>query len=294
MSLNDKRVMVLGGTSGLGLATAQAAARAGAAVTVVSSNPARVEAALVTLARHGGTAPREGGTAPRDGGTAPRDGGTAPREGGTAPRDGGTAPRDGGTAPRHGGTASRARGRVADLGREPAIRELFDQSEPFDHLVFTAGEPLQLVPLAQLDLAAARRFLELRFFSALAAAKYAAPRLRAGGSIVLTSGIAMLRPQAGWALGAAVCGAVESLTRALAVELAPIRVNVVMPGVVRTELWSNLSEADRAALYRDVGARLPVGRVGEADEVAAAYLYFTENGYTTGQSLVVDGGAVLV
>ena len=86
----------------------------------------------------------------------------------------------------------------------------------------------------------------------------------------------------------------EALTRALAVELAPIRVNLVSPGIVRTELWNSMDEAERAALYRDVAAKLPVGRVGEAADIADAYLYLMGNGYSTGQTIVVDGGGTLV
>jgi NAD(P)-dependent dehydrogenase (short-subunit alcohol dehydrogenase family) len=86
----------------------------------------------------------------------------------------------------------------------------------------------------------------------------------------------------------------EGSTRALAVELAPIRVNIVSPGVVRTPLWANMAEADRAALYQQTTDRLPVSHVGEATEIAQAYLYLMRQTYSTGQVLVVDGGAVLV
>jgi NAD(P)-dependent dehydrogenase (short-subunit alcohol dehydrogenase family) len=86
----------------------------------------------------------------------------------------------------------------------------------------------------------------------------------------------------------------EALTRALAVELAPIRVNAVCPGTVRTELWSGMAESARETMYRDAALRLPVGRVGEADDLAETYLYLMREGFSTGQVLVVDGGAVLV
>jgi NAD(P)-dependent dehydrogenase (short-subunit alcohol dehydrogenase family) len=86
----------------------------------------------------------------------------------------------------------------------------------------------------------------------------------------------------------------EGLTRALAVELAPIRVNIVSPGVVKTPLWAGMAEADREALYRQMAEKLPVGHVGEAAEIAEAYLYLMRQSYATGQVLVADGGAVLV
>jgi NAD(P)-dependent dehydrogenase (short-subunit alcohol dehydrogenase family) len=102
------------------------------------------------------------------------------------------------------------------------------------------------------------------------------------------------RPHSGWVIAASVCGTIEALTRALAVELAPIRVNAVSPGVVRTNLWQNMSSSEREQLFESVGKRLPVGRVGEAHDIAKAYLFLMKEGFSTGQIIVVDGGTVLV
>lgn len=239
MSLHGKRVVVLGGTSGIGLATAQAAQRDGAAVVVASSRRERVDSALRAL-------------------------------------------------------RGEARGEVVDLADEAQVRALFERIGGVDHLVFCAGESLHLETLDRMEIAAARGFMNLRFWGALMAVKYAAPRILPGGSIALTNGIAALRPQKGWSVAASICGAMEALTRALAVELAPIRVNAVSPGVVKTELWSGMTEAGRAAMYSDIGQKLPVGRVGEAQDLAEAYLYLMRERYSTGQVIVVDGGAVLV
>lgn len=238
-SLQGQRVVLLGGTSGLGLATAQAAAAAGADVVVASSSQRRVDAALQSL-------------------------------------------------------PAGARGHAVDLSREEAVRALFEQLGPFDHLVFTAGENLELTTLAAAQLDQARRFFDLRYWGAFMAAKYGSPKLRRGGSIVLTGGSASARPRAGWALGASLCAAMEGLTRALAVELAPIRVNLVAPGVVRTELWGKLGAAEREALFAGVGQQLLVGRVGEPGDIAAAYVFLMANGYSTGEILNVNGGAHLV
>src|SRR5258707_364136 len=105
---------------------------------------------------------------------------------------------------------------------------------------------------------------------------------------------ASMVPQKGWVIAASVCGTIEALTRALAVELAPIRVNAVSPGVVRTNLWQSMSAPERERLYESVGKSLPVGRVGEAHDVAQAYLFLMQEGFSTGQTVVVDGGTVLV
>jgi NAD(P)-dependent dehydrogenase (short-subunit alcohol dehydrogenase family) len=86
----------------------------------------------------------------------------------------------------------------------------------------------------------------------------------------------------------------DSLVRALAVELAPLRVNAVKPGVVRSPLWSGMSPEDEQALYDETGKVLPVGRVGEVTDIAAAYVYLMNQGYATGTIVTVDGGHVLV
>lgn len=239
MSLSGKRVVILGGTSGIGLATARAAQREGAGVVIASSRKARVDRALASLA--------EG-----------------------------------------------AEGQVLDLSDEAQTRAFFQHIGAFDHLVFTAGEPLHLEALETMQFDRARQFLDIRFWGAFMAAKYGSRHIKPGGSITLTNGVAGLRPRKGWTLAASLCGATEALTRALAVELAPIRVNAVCPGLVRTELWDDMTESDRETMYRDAGRRLPVGRVGESDDLAEAYLYLMRQGYSTGQVIVVDGGAVLV
>jgi NAD(P)-dependent dehydrogenase (short-subunit alcohol dehydrogenase family) len=239
MSLSGKRVVILGGTSGIGLATAKAAEREGAAVVIASSRGERLDRALAAL-------------------------------------------------------RSGAEGEVVDVADEAQVRALFERIGAFDHLVFTAGESLQLEPLAVMQVERARGFVNVRFWGAFMAAKYGSPHIRPGGSITLTNGIAGLRPRKGWTVAASICGAMEALTRALAVELAPIRVNAVCPGTVRTELWSGMTESARETMYRDAAQRLPVGRVGEADDLAETYLYLMREGFSTGQVLVVDGGAVLV
>ena len=238
MDLHDQRVVILGGTSGIGLATAKAAAGLGAAVTVVSRRPASVEAALADLPP---------------------------------------------------GTT----GRSADLTNADQVGRLFADLGPIDHLVFTAGEPLALMSMDTLDLEQAREFFALRYFGALCAVREAIPHLRPGGSITLTTGIAAHRPGPGWAVAASICGAVESLTRALAIELAPIRVNAVSPGVVRSPLWASMTEESRDRLYRDTAASIPAGRVGEVDDIAQAYLFCLTQPFATGSILTVDGGTAL-
>lgn len=185
-------------------------------------------------------------------------------------------------------------GYAADLSREENIRKFFDGIGSFDHLVYTAGENISLSEIANTDLAAARDFFTIRFWGAVASIKYAAPHIRPGGSIVLTGGIASQRPGKGWLLGATICGAMDGLVKAMAVELAPMRVNLVSPGVVKTNLWNSLPAADREGLYSAIAAQAPVKRIGEASDIALTYLYLMKQPYGTGQCITVDGGAILV
>jgi NAD(P)-dependent dehydrogenase (short-subunit alcohol dehydrogenase family) len=136
--------------------------------------------------------------------------------------------------------------------------------------------------------------LDLRFWSVLAAVKYASPKLREGGSITLTTGIYGPRPIKGIAIIASIAAMMEGLTRALALDLGPIRVNCVSPGVVRTKLWDYMSAAERNEFFTKTGAQLPVGHVGEPEQVAQTYLYLMQQPFSTGQTVIVDGGAVLV
>jgi Enoyl-(Acyl carrier protein) reductase len=127
----------------------------------------------------------------------------------------------------------------------------------------------------------------------LSAVRVFGPRIAAGGSITLTSGTAADQPGFG-ALPVSICGAMNALTKALAVELAPIRVNAVAPGVVRTPLWDSFSDKDRQTMYDQAVQQLPLGRVGEVADTARAYLYCMEQEWGTGIVLTVDGGTTLV
>ncbi|MCW3106358.1 MAG: short-chain dehydrogenase, partial [Segetibacter sp.] len=140
----------------------------------------------------------------------------------------------------------------------------------------------------------AKDFFTIRFWGAFAAIKYGVPFIKEGGSITLMSGNFGQRPAKGYSLGATICGAMDAFTRAMAVDLAPLRVNNIAAGVIKTNLWNNLSDADREGFYKHLESTLPLKRIGEAEDVAEAFVYLMKQPYVTGQSLVVDGGAVLV
>lgn len=185
-------------------------------------------------------------------------------------------------------------GYAVDLSKEENMKDFFSKIGKFDHLVFSAGENLTLNNISETNIDQARDFFTLRFWAPFAAIKYGASSINDGGSISLTSGTASARPGAGWSVASAICGAMEGFVRAMAVELAPIRVNCVVPGVIKTPLWDSMPESDREGLYQSVSNSVLAKRVGEAEDVAEGFIYLMKQKHGTGQSLVIDGGTLLV
>jgi len=136
--------------------------------------------------------------------------------------------------------------------------------------------------------------VESKLYGPLLLAKYGAPRLPVIGSITFTSGIAAYRPAARGSVVAAVNAAVEGLVRALAVELAPIRVNAVSPGWVDTSIWTFVAGDKKDETLSAMAKRLPVGRIGQPDDIADAICFLMGNTFTTGTILHVEGGHRLV
>ena len=241
MILRAKRAVIVGGTSGIGFAVAEAALREHAEVVVVSSKKENVDTAIKRLS-------------------------------------------DG------------AKGFAVDVRNEEEVSSFFGRLGSFDHLVFTAGDWGAMAggSLAEMDLAKAGLAFTVRFWGALSCIKHAHKHLSAGGSITLTDGMVAHKPRKGAAVSSAMAGAVEHLTQGLAVELAPVRVNAVCPGAVRTEVWNSIPEDKREERLKRMTERQPLARIGEPSEIAEAYLYLMRGGYTTGQVLHVDGGMGLV
>ena len=238
-SIEGKKVVVVGGSSGIGLASAKALAAAGARVLLASRslgklNEARrfIETALETpIETH----------------------------------------------------------RV-DIMSEESIERLFEAVGSLDHLVITASEAA-MGRFREIDTADARRFFDSKFWGPYSVARRAAPQIRHGGSITFFSGAAGSRASPGFSCGSAINAAVEALSRTLAVELAPVRVNTISPGLVETPVWETiLPAAERDALFADTAAKLPAGRIGRPEEIADAVLFLIRNAYTTGTTLFVDGG----
>ncbi len=236
MSLAGRRVVVIGGASGIGFAVAELARAQGAEVLIASSNAARVQAAVERLPG--------------------------------------------------------AEGGVVDLRDEGGVARFFEATGKYDHLAITAGDwsGRMFGSVRDLNLAQARGLLEVRFWGVLAAVKHGCRAIARDGSITLTSGMLTHRPQAGTVMATAIGGAAEHLTMGLAVDLAPVRVNAVNPGLVLTE---HVQQMPPARLHATV-APLPLPRAATPAEAALAYVYLMLNAYATGLILPVDGGGLLV
>ncbi|WP_207756564.1 SDR family oxidoreductase [Nonomuraea cypriaca] len=182
-----------------------------------------------------------------------------------------------------------------DGGDERTLAEAFDRAGHVDHVFVTAGGLSGAGPLTGLSADDIRAAFDSRLLASFAVARAAATRLPAGGSLTFSSGILVVRPAPGMTAPLSVTGAVETLTRALAVELAParLRVNAVRYGRIDTPLLRSLPGLDSDDAVATAGSTAPLGRFGTAEEAAATALFLMANPYMTGQVITVDGGETL-
>ncbi|MEU1034635.1 SDR family oxidoreductase [Streptomyces mirabilis] len=238
----DQRVLVVGGTSGVGLATAREFVTQGADTVIASRSPQRLDAALAVL---------------------------------------------GGLTASGGGAVN---GQTLDICSEDEVEKFAATAGEFDHVVVSAGE----TPMGRVDalpLADAYAAMDSKFWGAYRIAR--SVRVRPSGSLTLLAGYLSQRPGRASALQSAINAALEALVRGLALEYAPLRVNAVSPGLLRTPLWEGMDVTARERMYEAATQRLPVGRVGEAADVAQAVLFVTGNAYATGTTVYVDGGGTI-
>ena len=242
MISSSSKIVIVGGSSGIGWGVAQAARELGAHLVLVGRSQAKLDAARAALA-----------------------------------------------APETVETVA------ADVTREDDVARMFETVGAFDHLVVTRGVPPVTAPVEAFDMGAVRGFIETMLVSSVTLTKHAHGKLRRDGSIIFTSGISKDRPPpSGGAVVAAVAGSFTYLARALALELAPIRVNVVSPGWVDTPMWDELVGEAKTALWKQLAERLPAGRIATPAEIAKAYLYLMDSTFTTGTTLHIDGGHALI
>jgi NAD(P)-dependent dehydrogenase (short-subunit alcohol dehydrogenase family) len=233
MMLAGKKVVVVGGSSGIGLSTAELATREGADVTIVSHNPERLKAA----------------------------------------------------AEKAGVKAIQA-----DVTSDESVESLFRKCGAVDHVVVTAAQ-LRTGPFKTVAMEDVRGTMEGKLWGAWRVARSA--EIHPGGSLTLVSGYLSIRPRPNSAIVSVANGALESLTRALALELAPVRVNCVSPGIVDTPIRAAMPEAARRDMLAKTAAGLPVGRVGVGEDIARQILAFMTIGFATGSIVYLDGGALV-
>jgi NAD(P)-dependent dehydrogenase (short-subunit alcohol dehydrogenase family) len=227
--------LVVGGTSGIGLATARRLRRGGATVHVVGRDKEKLDAVDAGLVGH-----------------------------------------------------------QADGGDRDAMAAVAEIIGTVDHLVVTLSGSEGMGPVATLDLDMLRRAFDAKFWAHVTTVQAVLPHLAPAGSITLVGAISAHTGMAGTAGLAAINGAVESLVKPLAVELAPIRVNAVSPGLVDTPWWSGLPEDVRQEYFTQAAAALPVRRIATADDIAEVVTMVATNPNLSGTVVEADGGARLV
>ena len=179
---------------------------------------------------------------------------------------------------------------VADVTSDESVTALFRQCGPVNHVVVTAAQ-LRTGPFRTVTMEDVRATMESKFWGAWHVARSA--QLLAGGSLTLVSGFLSVRPRPAAAIVGAVNGALESLARSLALELAPVRVNCVSPGIIDTPIRAGMPQDVRREMLAKTAAGLPVGRVGAAEDIAQQILTFMTVGFVTGSIVYVDGGALV-
>lgn len=228
--LNGKKVVVVGGSSGIGLATAALCKAQGARVTIASRSRQKLDAAGAQI-------------------------GVDARE--------------------------------VDVTNDASVEGLFTALGEVDHVVVSAAQ-LRAGPFKTQSMDDARATMESKFWGAWRVAR--AARFAAGGSLTLVSGFLSVRPRPNSAIVGAANGALDALARSLAIDLAPVRVNAVSPGIIDTPIRAAMPEQARRALLDQVAAALPVRRVGTGEDVAQQIVAYMSNGFATGAITYIDGG----
>jgi NAD(P)-dependent dehydrogenase (short-subunit alcohol dehydrogenase family) len=234
MLLTGQKVVVVGGSSGIGLSTAELAKNEGAEVTIASRNVERLNASAEKLG---------------------------------------------------------VNAIPTDVTNDESVAQLFRQCGHVHHVVVTAAQ-LRTGPFKKVSMEDVRATMEGKFWGAWRVARSA--EIAAGGSLTLVSGFLSIRPRPAAAIVGAANGALESLARSLALELAPVRVNAVSPGIIDTPIRAGMPEAARLDMLTKTAAALPVGRVGLGEDVARQILAFMTIGFATGSIVYLDGGALIV
>lgn len=248
--LSNSRVLLLGGTGGVGISLTHALLENGAIIILSSSRRAKIKEVISSL--------------------------------------------------RSEYPDARISGHACDLAPadvEANIEALFEQVGDIDHIVYMAGDRLPTVPLEEVTLEKWQAANQVRTISALLVCKVGVRYLRKSRdcSIVLTGGSVAEKPVAGgWCMLACIGAGIGGMTRQLAFDVAPVRVNCVAPGVTETDLWAGMGEEGAKAFLKDHGSKMLTGKVGQPEDLAEAYLYCLKDKNATGSIINSNSGAYLV
>jgi len=250
--LKGAKVLIIGGSSGIGFGVAEALLENGSTVIVSSSNPDRVQNTIDRLKKS------------------------------------------------YPSAGDRISGHACNLGDQATvennIKELFEKVGSLDHVVYTAGDPLAVRPLEEANMENIIQTGMVRFFAPLLVGKYA-PKYLTGGpssSITLTTGSVSERPRPNWVVVGGYATGLQGMCRSLALTLKPIRVNLISPGAVDTELWNHMSEEQKSTMKQQLTESLPTGRIGQVEDVVESYLYVMKDQNITGSMISTNGGHLIV
>lgn len=179
---------------------------------------------------------------------------------------------------------------------ENEIKGLFEKTGKLDHFVYTAGDALATTPIQEATLAGIKKAGMVRFFAPILCAKYAPNYMdkSPASSITLTTGSVSEHPYPGWGVMNGFATGLQGTTRGLALDLKPIRVNLISPGAVETELWDSFPEDKRKEALKSFGAKMTTGTIGLVEDVAEAYLYCMRDKNVSGSMISTNGGQLLL
>ncbi|KAG9551441.1 NAD(P)-binding protein, partial [Aureobasidium melanogenum] len=250
--LQGQRVLIIGGSAGIGYGVAEASLENGASVIISSSNESRVQEAVSKLQKS------------------------------------------------YPSAAKRVEGYAANMGDQASlesnVEQLFQKAGKLNHVVFTAGDSLAMMALEDATLDKTIQAGMVRYFAPLMVAKHAAKVLDKSptSSITLTTGSVSEKPMPNWSVINGFATAIQGTTRGLALDLKPIRVNLVSPGAVETPLWNGIPEEQRKQTFEAFGKKMATGKIGQVEDVAEAFLYAMKDKNLTGSMISTNGGALIM
>ncbi|KAF2264178.1 NAD(P)-binding protein [Lojkania enalia] len=255
--LLNSRILIIGGSSGIGYAIAEACIESGAIVTISSSNPTRVKSAVDSLKAS------------------------------------------------YPSSTSKIRGLAVDLAHagtlESSLEKLLNDTvqelsdNKLDHVIFTAGDTLSMMPISEMTMPKILQAGQIRFFAPLLLAKFMPQYLVQShrSSYIITTGSISEKPMPNWSVIGAFAGGHHAMVRNLALDLKPIRVNGVSPGVVDTELWK-MEKEEKDGFLKACAEKMATGVPGRPEEVAESFLAILKDGNMDAAIIRTDGGVMIM